>query len=434
MLIKDMKGWKYNTIVYQREGWLSDFPKMSIGENDEIEVRFLSRRILPGWNMHMVEGEECFALRLRSGDMGLTWELASKEPVIRDMAQDPSAETFRDDAVRLPDGTLVYLESHWMTAPADRAEEIEKETPILLNAGPGIVGYISRLYCHRSTDGGKTWETREPEEIGPYYTLGCWGGGTGSGWFTLEDGTVMGTMVGKQSSDEEKNHVYILSSRDGGRRWNITPVPYTGPYRHAECGMIRLRGSGRILLAARNMVDGVNIQVAWSDDNGKTWEPFHPTPMRGYPPHLLELKSGKVLCTYGRRFRPFGIRACLSQDGGETWDVENEIVLEDNGTERYRGAGGLGYPISAQLSDGSIVTAYYNQKPTEVEGEYVAKGWQPKPDMEYASCSVAYIGLARFTEGYVRPVGLEPGDVTILPPVRKETAPDQEEIYRETDM
>jgi len=52
-----MAGWKYNTIVYQREGWLSDFLRMSIGEDDAIEVRFHSRLVLPGWNMHMVEGE-----------------------------------------------------------------------------------------------------------------------------------------------------------------------------------------------------------------------------------------------------------------------------------------------------------------------------------------------------------------------------------------
>ena len=141
-----------------------------------------------------------------------------------------------------------------------------------------------------------------------------------------------------------------------------------------------------------------------------------------------------MLCTYGRRFRPFGIRACLSSDGGETWGVENEIVVEDNGPERYLQSGGLGYPCSAQLSDGTIVTLYYDTKPTEIEGEYVVKGWEPKHDTDYTYCSVTYIGLARYTEDYVRPAGLEPGDVTALRATPREEAPDPAAIYAQTDM
>ena len=91
-----------------------------------------------------------------------------------------------------------------------------------------------------------------------------------------------------------------------------------------------------------------------------------------------------------------GIRAVLSNDGGETWETDNTITLrEDGGTPtqtmaiteipdmeslRISGAGfrerlsstlvrglypsenarpDLGYAISTQLSDGTIVTVYY---------------------------------------------------------------------------
>ncbi|OHE85780.1 MAG: hypothetical protein A3G75_14140, partial [Verrucomicrobia bacterium RIFCSPLOWO2_12_FULL_64_8] len=377
----------------------------------------------------------CFSVRVRSLDKGLTWELVSKEPL---PGPDDSGRPRKDlstATARLPDGTLVYLQSRWIFTSASEAEELKKKNHVLEGAGPGQVAYMSRVKCYRSTDGGRTWDARQVTEIEPYYVLSGWGGATGTGWIVLDDGTLMGTMEGKSSPDQEIWMTYILSSGDGGKTWKATPVPYdpADPREYVECSIIRLAG-GRVLLAARNAVKGLNIQVAWSDDNGRTWRPFCSTPMRGYPPHLLELKDGKVLCTYGRRFRPFGIRACLSSDGGETWDAENEIVIEDNGPETYLMSGGAGYPMSAQLSDGTIVTVYYDTKPAEIKGVYVAKGWRPDPGQDYTFCGVPYIGLARFTPDYVRPVGLEPGDATALPATKKKVAPDQAKIYAATDM
>ena len=61
-----------------------------------------------------------------------------------------------------------------------------------------------------------------------------------------------------------------------------------------------------------------------------------------------------------------GVRAVLSHDGGVTWDMDNVIVLRDDGgtPSEFRpdapsGGADVGYPISTQLSDRSILTAYY---------------------------------------------------------------------------
>ena len=45
--------------------------------------------------------------------------------------------------------------------------------------------------------------------------------------------------------------------------------------------------------------------------------------------------------------------ACLSDDQGRTWDVANEIKLVGHWNDD------LGYPSSTELSDGSILTLYY---------------------------------------------------------------------------
>ena len=87
--------------------------------------------------------------------------------------------------------------------------------------------------------------------------------------------------------------------------------------------------------------------------------------MWGYPPHMLLLKNADVLCSYGHRRPPYGVRACVSHDSCETWDVANEIVLREDGLTTAGIVAGkgtpddLGYPRTVDLGDGSLFTVYY---------------------------------------------------------------------------
>ena len=90
-------------------------------------------------------------------------------------------------------------------------------------------------------------------------------------------------------------------------------------------------------------------------DGGQTWTKGQVTPMWGLPPHVIQLKNGWLAVVYGRRKPPYGERACISRDQGETWDIENEIVLSNAPNDD------LGYPVSVQLDDGSILTVYYEE-------------------------------------------------------------------------
>jgi len=44
--------------------------------------------------------------------------------------------------------------------------------------------------------------------------------------------------------------------------------------------------------------------------------------MVGNPPHLIRLRDGRLAVTYGYRSPPYGIRARLSADEGQTWSRE----------------------------------------------------------------------------------------------------------------
>jgi hypothetical protein len=123
---------------------------------------------------------------------------------------------------------------------------------------------------------------------------------------------------------------------------------------------IALLPSGRVIMMIRATAMPYNDRdprcVLWetySDDGGRTWARPFATPLWGFPPHLLVLTDGSVLCSYGYRRPPFGERACVSVDG-VTWDPAHETVLSDQAPN-----GDLGYPASVELSDGSILTVYY---------------------------------------------------------------------------
>lgn len=117
------------------------------------------------------------------------------------------------------------------------------------------------------------------------------------------------------------------------------------------------------VFAARVDLDGY-ARIIRSPDRGKTWQPLIRTPVWGYPQHLLPLRDGRLLMSYGYRRPPYGIRACLSADDGKTWDLDNEIILrQDGGTAADQptkvGSTDLGYAVSVQLEGDTILTVYY---------------------------------------------------------------------------
>ena len=88
------------------------------------------------------------------------------------------------------------------------------------------------------------------------------------------------------------------------------------------------------------------------------------------PASLVKLRDGRLALTYGRRTAPFGIRARISKDQGQTWG--NEIVLRSDG-----GSWDLGYTRSVQRPDGKIVTVYYFNDSPDRERYIAATIWDP---------------------------------------------------------
>lgn len=159
----------------------------------------------------------------------------------------------------------------------------------------------------------------------------------------------------------EDNPITAARSTDNGRSWEIlgTVPPPEGVDKTGfhEPHAIEL-ADGTILGAIRGEVNGLTTYFSSSMDGGHTWETMH-SPIAGSPPHFLLHSSGRIICTYGYREKPFGIRAAISENNGKSW--RTDIILRDDGIDWD-----LGYPSSVELSNGDILTIYYMKAGNDV--------------------------------------------------------------------
>ena len=112
--------------------------------------------------------------------------------------------------------------------------------------------------------------------------------------------------------------IFLVRSWDRGRSWrDPVEVAHTPELAFSEPSVSELR-SGKLLLMSREEVTGY-IHQSESTDGGFTWSTPVRLPFWGYPTHCIRLMDDRVLIVYGRRKRPFGIRAAVSEDDGQTW-------------------------------------------------------------------------------------------------------------------
>lgn len=226
-----------------------------------------------------------------------------------------------------------------------------------------------------SRDNGRTWS--KPEKMKGVSQ-------TPHGPILLRDGTLF--QIGRQFSESqqgagEKGRTIISTwkSRDAGRTWEcLCPeLPDENgengkPHQFHEPHAVEL-ADGTLVAQIRYHGPDRCMRQSVSRDGGKTWTPMTKTVLLGLPPHLLRLPGGTLLSVYGRRISPnFGEFACLSDDGGQTWDVANEICLAPH-TD-----GDIGYPCSTLLANGDILTVFYQPMASKGKPCLMATRWRVK--------------------------------------------------------
>jgi len=287
---------------------------------------------------------------IRSADDGRTW---SAPRTITDTPLDDRdagiIETARGTLVVSWFTSVAYIEMDAMVRAWYGGERVDSWADEAAKVTPALREQWLGSWMRRSTDGGATWG--EPTRVI---------GNAPHGPIQLADGRLL--LVGKVLCSRN-GPVVVEASSDDGLTWTqIGEIPIPEALRSvdgvpatiAEPHVVEA-ANGSLLAMIRyqppNEAEHIMLQSR-SRDGGVSWVTARSSGIWGYPPHLLRLANGWLLCSYGYRPDPYAERVCVSRDDGESWErPELEICRGINHD--------LGYPATTQLPDGTLITVYY---------------------------------------------------------------------------
>lgn len=215
-----------------------------------------------------------------------------------------------------------------------------------------------------STDYGETWgeKTRIPVSC-PH------------GPVLMNDGRLL--YVGKEmysyGAEEPETMSAYVSAPDKIEFTKLSDCPKPkgydwGKFHEPHCVQF---DDGKILALYRAQIDrdGDNFTMfkTFSYDGGKNWSEPEETGICGSPPHLVKLSDGRVLLSYARRMKPFGIYARIIEKDGSFGTEEMPI---DGAKDAD-----IGYPATVQMKDGSLETVFYKREISDRYTSIVAVNW-----------------------------------------------------------
>jgi sialidase-1 len=283
----------------------------------------------------------------RSRDNARSWDL----PVT---VYDTPLDDRESGVTQLRDGTIVlHLWSTFHTRRAYEALADSSYPPETIARWSALVDR-EEYTSHRNLEGAREIVSHDCSHT---WSTPVKGKDAVHGGLQLNDGSLL-----IASYREDRKGIGVYRARTPGEGYAAVahiPSPLGDSVAFGEPHILLL-GSGRVIMMIRATAlrydDRSERCVLWetySDDSGRNWAPPFRTTLWGFPPHLLELSDGRILCAYGYRKPRFGERVCLSNDGIR-WDPANEIILRDDAPN-----GDLGYPASVELDSSRVLTVYY---------------------------------------------------------------------------
>ena len=297
---------------------------------------------------------------IRSSDNGKSWDPGSFQAVFdMDILEESD----------LPGGGA----ADWSDEPP--LDFFSHDTLLMGGGIPRLFAPGGEAWMRASTDGGRSW--RRPMLL-PKYELPSLTAFGSSMYATREDGVhILGLNTGAPEALSPRPLVYQSSD---GKNWRFLsfvteerpPSPfYPGgspfaPAPHFYPRVTILKG-GRMLASLRYQRDPRNViwtEIHESIDGGRTWSYLSRVNDWGAPGDLVPMRDGRVVCVYGYRIMPTGVRYRVSEDKGRTWGPE--MILRDDG-----GSWDLGYPRVIEVEPGVLMTIYYmnlKSDPVQVNG------------------------------------------------------------------
>jgi hypothetical protein len=337
---------KENVIVYKEAGRFAGWPANNgiWSWGDEILVGFSLGYFKNNEHGHAIDGQKGSAPRFaRSTDGGRTWKLEIPSFLDADGKEKEATE---------PEGGIDFQKPNFAM------------TLRMVSSRTGF----SRFYY--SYDRGHNWK-------GPFKlpTFDRKGIAARTDYIVNGKRDCMAFITASKVNGKE-GRVFCTRTTDGGKTWRL--IAWIGPEPDGFSIMpssVRISPT-RILTSIRREEGQEHWVDAYvTDDDGANWKFLNRPAVStggsvGNPPSMIKLKDGRLAITYGYRSAPYGMRARISTDNGLSWG--DEIMLRDDG-----GCWDLGYPRTVQRADGQVVTIYYFNESRDTERYIAATIWKP---------------------------------------------------------
>ena len=237
----------------------------------------------------------------------------------------------------------------------------------------------SRVMVAHSADGAG-WSTPQALDLAPY--TGCVTTGAA---LVLHDGRIAVPYEswkawGDARRGEHRAALALLHAADQ-RVAEIAIVAHdpTGRVLYWDQRVAVAPADGRLVAMFwshdRDAGQDLPIHIAWGTPDGRTWSAPRDTGIVGQICTPLPLPDGRLLALYVHRHDPPGLRAILSDDGGQRWDHAGELEFyrkqraeAESGMGGRRGFGDywadmsiwtFGHPVALLQPDGTVLVAYY---------------------------------------------------------------------------
>lgn len=315
-------------VISRQAEFYHGWPTLALRRNGELLVAYSGGReahVCPFGRVELI----------RSRDGGRTWSWP--ETVLDTPIDDRDAGVVETSSGALLVSTFTSLAYEAVKNPPARWEAVQLRSTA--EQRKALLG----CWLLRSTDGGMTWSTPARVPVNSPH-----------GPIVLKSGRLL--YAGKQLW-EAGTRVGVCGSTDDGKSWQwLAEIPARTGDRPAEYHELHAveAADGRLVVHIRNHNPanaGETLQSE-SHDGGRTWSTPRAIGVWGLPSHLLRLRDGRLLMTYGYRRAPFGNQARISSDNGATWG--DPLTISSDGA-----SGDLGYPSTVELADGTLVTVWY---------------------------------------------------------------------------
>lgn len=247
-------------------------------------------------------------------------------------------------------------------------------------ADPDTQGVLrSKTFIATSTDHGRTWSPYQELDMRPHVGQASTGAVE-----VLHDGTLLLHYESwKEWHDTSRgtHAANVRLSRDGGETWEpfVTVATHpTGRLLYWDQRLAVSPDDGRLIdmfwTHDREAGEDVEMHINWGTPDAQTWTTPVSTGMKGQISAPLALPGNRVLAAYVHRHDPPSLRAVLSDDLGQTWNVADELIFYDSrsgheaGLEVKRDFGdywadmgrwSFGHPAPVRLPNGDVFIAYY---------------------------------------------------------------------------